>query len=127
MASTADTSPPPRGKDPYDGDAGARLIRDTLIDRGRDDAERRMLNAESDSGVDWWMDYCGPMIDRVELTLYPGDETFYYVVRVEADTKEQADEVMANRIHPDEDLGFPYQIDFSEQGAVAPLEPEEQS
>ncbi len=35
---------------------------------------------------------------------------WYYMVKVEADTLEQADQVMTERIDPDEELGFDYRI-----------------
>jgi hypothetical protein len=40
-----------------------------------------------------------------------------YIVTVEAETKEQADQVMAERLNPDEDYGFPYEVGHS--GACA--------
>lgn len=59
--------------DPFEGDQGAQLIRDTLSDRGREDAGDRMLAFHVEHGGDWWMDHVGPMIDRVEDILYLGD------------------------------------------------------
>lgn len=47
--------------------------------------------------------------------------TFYYVVRVDTDTQDHADQVIAERTGYDEDLGFDYTIDYTEQ----PVLPEE--
>lgn len=38
--------------------------------------------------------------------------TFEYVVHVDAATREQADQVMAERLNPDEDYGFPYAVGY---------------
>lgn len=38
--------------------------------------------------------------------------TFHYLVSVEADSEAQAEQVMAERISPDEDYGFDYSIDW---------------
>ena len=40
-------------------------------------------------------------------------ETFVYTVRVTADTDEQADQVMAERLGYDEDYGFDYEIVYT--------------
>jgi hypothetical protein len=37
----------------------------------------------------------------------------YYIVEVQAETDEQADQVMRERIGHDEDLGFDYVIDYT--------------
>lgn len=61
----------PRTKvDPFAGDAGAQLIRDTLSDRGFDSVEERMVAYDGD----FWMDFVGPMIDRVGDVLYTEQE-----------------------------------------------------
>ena len=39
---------------------------------------------------------------------------FRYIVEIDTDTQEHADEVMAERIGYDEDLGFEYTIDMVE-------------
>lgn len=38
--------------------------------------------------------------------------TFEYVVHVEAATRDQADQVMAERLTHDEDYGFPYTVSY---------------
>lgn len=38
--------------------------------------------------------------------------TFQYLVSVEAQTQDQADRVMSERIYHDEDYDFPYRIDY---------------
>lgn len=40
---------------------------------------------------------------------------FFYVVSVESETHEQADQVMSERLGPDEDYGFPYSLDWVRQ------------
>ena len=40
---------------------------------------------------------------------------FFYVVVVETETKEEADQVIAERIGYDEDYGFNYTIDLSRE------------
>lgn len=43
---------------------------------------------------------------------------YRYVVKVWTDTQDQADQVMTERIGPDEDYGFDYTIEFEpESGA----------
>lgn len=39
-------------------------------------------------------------------------ETFYYLTFVTAESQEQADQVMAERLQPDEDYGFDYAVDY---------------
>lgn len=56
--------------DPFAGDAGAQLIRDTLSDRGFDNVEQRMVEYDGD----FWMDFVGPMIDRVGDVLFSEEE-----------------------------------------------------
>jgi hypothetical protein len=36
---------------------------------------------------------------------------FFYAVAIEAETQEQADQVMNERLDPDEDYGFEYKIE----------------
>lgn len=38
--------------------------------------------------------------------------TFEYVVRIDAATREQADQVMAERLDHDENYGFPYTVGY---------------
>ena len=41
---------------------------------------------------------------------------FSYIVTVyNVDSKEQADRVMAERLHHDDDYGFPYNVDYEEK------------
>lgn len=40
----------------------------------------------------------------------PAEQDFKFTVTVTCNTKEQAEQVMAERIGPDEDYGFPYTI-----------------
>lgn len=52
----------------YDDDAGIRLIYDCLHDRGLDPA---VLVARMDAYTgDYWFDFVGPMLDRVEGELF---------------------------------------------------------
>jgi hypothetical protein len=39
-------------------------------------------------------------------------KTFRFLVIIEAETREEAEQVMAERIGYDEDYGFPYKIDW---------------
>lgn len=38
---------------------------------------------------------------------------YFYIVTVTCETSEEADQVMAERIGPDEDYGFEYSVDWS--------------
>jgi hypothetical protein len=46
----------------------------------------------------------------------------YYVITVHAPDEEKADEVIANRLGPDEDYGFDYTLEWAEQ----PVLPDDQ-
>jgi hypothetical protein len=39
-------------------------------------------------------------------------KAFQYVVTVECETQEQADQVMAERLTPEEDYGFTYEVGY---------------
>jgi len=44
--------------------------------------------------------------------------TRQYIVTVEAETKEQVDQVMAERLNPDEDYGFAYEVGYYGVGTI---------
>jgi DNA-directed RNA polymerase subunit RPC12/RpoP len=58
------------GEEPFPGDLGSQLIATTLHDRGFDEVVERMQAYDGD----FWMDFVGPMIDRVEDLLYDDEE-----------------------------------------------------
>lgn len=71
----------------------------TALDARRGDMETRIL-----------VNVFG--IDEVKPTPDRSVRTFSYTVTVAAETREQADQVMAERINHAEDYGFPYKINI---------------
>ena len=49
---------------------------------------------------------------------------YNYLVTVQTDTQEHADQVMAERIYHDEDYGFEYRMAFGRHHEEAPIPPE---
>lgn len=63
-------------------------------------------------------DPADPRVRAQRTRKAPMTTEYRYVVKVWTDTQDQADQVMTERIGPDEDYGFDYTIEFEpESGA----------
>lgn len=82
-----------------------------------DATPERIAEAWSQTAWDWAQEGNEPVAEFLSIRRVdaPDPLTHTYTVTVDGCPKEQADEVMANRISVDEDYGFDYAIDWEPQ------------